>query len=137
MAIMCVGGTSLFAEGGSIYQENANRYKTQAVDDMVSDVQFVIEAQKDGLFDEKEKKEFLNRQNNFDLNYGAGSFRFVWNEMNEFSKSPGEKNLSETSERKQFSSLKFSEERTVKKTFGKQKELMYYGKTLNDYEYQR
>lgn len=135
-AILCAGGISAFADGGSLFSQKANRFDSKAVDEMVSAVVWMAEAGKDG-YDASEKAKFNEMKSRYDESFGEGAFKYVFTEMREYAKTPGGMELSKSAKEKGFDSLKVHAERAVKGASQKQKSLKTLGLSLGEYDYGR
>ncbi len=136
-ALLCAGGASAFAGGGSLYGENANVYKTQAVDDIVSYIEYVAEARADNHISEEEQNTIKKMHDDYDFNYGEGAFKFVLHDMQAYAHLPGGKKLMKEAEELGLNPMKPIANRAVKRAAQQQETMKLLDSKLSDYEYSR
>ena len=135
ISLMFTLGTSAFAGDGKLFTKNANYYDIQAVNDIVAVVNYQQECLKDGSFSQEEKQKIASMQTDYDKNYGEGAFKYVYVEMNEYSKTPAFiANAIELGEEKSKTALAHHAVRNA----ARQQEIMArMDYKLSDYEYGR
>lgn len=135
IAMLCAGGTSVFAGGGSLFNEKGNSFDLNAVNDIVSTIEYTTEALKDGKIDENERNVIDAMQSNYDKSYGDGAFNFVFDSIKDFTKTPAGRGL--IKEVDYDVAIRTISHMGVKKAAEQQKIMNAKNKTLKNYEYER